>query len=82
MKQLKLFIIIITITGFMNKLQAQKLASEKPVASSYSKTTQEKLRVNVKDRQPAAQKARQALPSEKPIDMDKINRLRARKKPD
>jgi hypothetical protein len=106
MKQLGLIIIIISITG---TLQAQQLPSEKPVATFYSKTTQKKLN----DRQPAALKARQELPSqkaaqqpsvparikpakakakanngdqklasEKPVDMDKINRQRARKKPE
>jgi hypothetical protein len=116
--QYGLIIIIILFSGLRNNSQAQQLASEKPVESFYSKTTKEKLHARTNERQPAAQKARQELPSEmarapqpsvpaqiqpkkkiskratykavspgdrprlasqRPVDMDKINKQRSRK---
>lgn len=62
---MKLIIIIIVASGLMNTAQAQQLASERPVASFYSKTTKDKLQFSNADRQPAALKARQVLPSQK-----------------
>src|SRR5689334_3982046 len=102
-----LIIIIITFAVAKSPLQAQQLASEKPVESFYSKTTKRKLQETDHDRQPAAHKARQLpsqkvqqvsvpaqiqpvkkdvkrkasskkLASERPVDMDKINRQRSR----
>jgi hypothetical protein len=61
---MKYIIIIIMITGLMSPLKAQQLASEQPVSSHYSKTTKQKLS---NDRQPAAQKTRQDLPSQKAL---------------
>ena len=65
MNQFGLIIIIIIFSGLRNSSQAQQLASEKPVESFYSKTTKEKLAARSNERQPAAQQARQELPSEK-----------------
>lgn len=59
--------IIIIITGFVNSLHAQQLASEKQAASFYSKATQQKLQARYNDRQPAALNARQDLPSQKAV---------------
>lgn len=101
-----LSIIILFVAGSM-KVNAQQLASEKPVTSFYSKTTKQNLDTKAKASQPAATRSRQelasakALPqpsvpgykpaavnstrkatrkpaSEQKIDMDKINRQRAR----
>jgi hypothetical protein len=103
-----LVIIIITFAGANSPLQAQQLASEKPVESFYSVPAILKLRQAHNDRQPAAREAR-LLPSQKavqqasvpkqikpgnkqvkrrpgskkpaserPVDMEKINRRRSR----
>jgi hypothetical protein len=76
-----IIIIIIMITGLMNPLKAQRLASEQPVSSYYSKTTKQKLS---NDRQPAAQKTRQDLPSQKALPQpsvpDRIQPARKEKK--
>jgi hypothetical protein len=78
---MKSVIIIIMITGLMNSLKAQQVASEQKVASYYSKTTKQKLS---NDRQPAAQKTRQVLPSRKaapqPSVPDRIQPARKEKK--
>lgn len=100
-------ILILFVAGTM-KVQAQRLASEKPVASYYSKTTKQNLDNKAKVSHPAATRSRQelasakALPqpsvpgykpaavdtrrtaaarpaSEKPVDMNRINRERAQK---
>lgn len=100
-------IIILFVAGSV-KVNAQQLASEKPVTSFYSKTTKQNLDTKAKASQPAATRSRQVLASAKPlpqpsvpgykpaavtstrktarkpaseqkIDMDKINRQRARR---
>ena len=97
-------IILIFVAGSV-KVNAQQLASEKPVASFYSKTTKQNLDTKAKARQPVA-RSRQDLAStktlprpsvpgykpaalksnrkvstvpasEKPVDMDRINRQRS-----
>ena len=102
-----LAIIILFVAGSM-KVNAQQLASEKPVTSFYSKTTKQNLDTKAKASQPAANRPRQELASakalpqpsvpgykpaavkrtgktarkpaiEQKIDMDKINRQRARR---
>lgn len=98
-------IVLIFVAGSI-KVSAQQLASEKPVTSFYSKTTQQNTNSKTKASQPAARSRQElasakALPqpsvpgykprvvksssktakktaSEKPVDMDKINRQRAR----
>jgi hypothetical protein len=67
-----LIIIIIILTGLMQPLQAQQLASERPVESFYSPTAKQKLQAKNNVRQPAAQKARQALPSEQALQQPSV----------
>lgn len=69
---MKSIIIIIMITGMMSPLAAQQLASQKPVTSYYSKTTKQKLESSSKDRQPAALKARQELPSQQAVQQPSV----------
>lgn len=56
-------IILILFIGTKQSLAQQRLASEKPVESFYSKSTREKLKLQHTDGQPAARHARQPLPS-------------------
>jgi hypothetical protein len=59
-------IILIFVAGSV-KVNAQQLASEKPVASFYSKTTKQNLDTKAKASQPAATRSRQGLASAKAL---------------
>ena len=60
-----LLIALIMMTGSV-KLNAQQLASEKPVASHYSKITKKQMDTKVIASKPAAARSRQVLASDKP----------------
>ena len=59
-------IILIFVAGSV-KVNAQQLASEKPVTAFYSKTTKQNLDNKAKASQPAATRSRQALASAKAL---------------
>lgn len=59
-------IIILFIAGSV-KVNAQQLASEKPVTSFYSKTTKQDLDTKAKAGKPAATRSRQVLASAKAV---------------